>query len=613
MIKPARNSWVKRCALLFIFFFSIVVSAQSVTVERKIEHIIVKKDASFVKHIQIILKPSDEAFRYPIFYDSELEEVSNLTVYSKKGKRFKRAEKPVIFTNDLDLDYIASKKVKSIVIPANTYSKISYTVGCKELMYFASLPFFSSNTIDTLVYQVTTPKTFHFVHDTIATNSLKYIAIDSVSLVESNKTNIKLVPKKIEPDPLALFGIYKNKGYPLMRTIVVPASYKGNEKGYMNDWYLQKIKTKRGLNSDAINKINGLTEGVDDDHRIVEILYNYVKNNFKYVAIEVGMGAFIPTHSNEVFKTKEGDCKDLSNFLSEALTHKGIDSDIALAATYDHISECNFPSLSAANHVVCLAYLNGVPIVLDPTDPIHTVRTPVQSIQDRSILIVNDQGGKWHKTRSFTSEQNLIDYEMKLAVHSTGTSIDGSFNTIYNGISGNFIKRALRHKTPRQATAIGKNHFKSVFNNPTILDLHVLDEPGAVTATGTLSISGKIFNDRDSQMVFLDFLPKLVETVDRDQLLEGTHLGSNFSKKLNLQIEMNKPFKGYEEVKYEFVKDDVSLHLSITNPAEKVVAISYEFICNSHAIEKINHEAVNDVLKSFKKVVNDPLILQQNN
>ena len=62
--------------------------------------------------------------------------------------------------------------------------------------------------------------------------------------------------------------------------------------GHLNDWYLRKLETTRGLDSATTQKIDELTGGISDPMEILDTLYNYVKSNFKYVAIELGMGSF---------------------------------------------------------------------------------------------------------------------------------------------------------------------------------------------------------------------------------------------------------------------------------------------------------------------------------
>ncbi|WP_422080934.1 transglutaminase-like domain-containing protein [Ulvibacterium sp.] len=604
------SSSIKSFFSLSLFVISIQGVAQNISIENKLEDIIIKNDTSFVKHVSAVIKESEQEVLYPIFYDAELEKISDIQVYSKKGKRFKPIKDKVIIEDDVELEYIASKKVKTVIIPPGSESKISYSVECDELMYFSDLRFFSYNEVDTLKYKIKVPNTFQFVHNTIYKESLEYLNIDSVSTDSMTKWNIEVVPERIEPDPLAFFGIYRNKKSPLMRTLVVPASYKRDAMKYMNDWYLQKVQAKRGLNPIVIRKIDELTKGKSEPSDILNILYNYVKNNFKYVAIEIGMGAFIPTHANEVFSHKEGDCKDLSNFLSEALNYKGINSHIALAATYDHISDCDFPSLSSANHVVCLAYLDDIPIVLDPTDPIHSPKTPVQSIQNRSILIVNSSGGEWHKVQGFTPQQNLIDYDIELKEGSDKMMV-GRFEVSYNGISSNFLRRRFIHLDEKKTNTKIEKYFKSVFGNQSIEDFSITPKTNVVAAKGKLSIDGKIFNDAESQVIFLDFLPRPFETQERGELLEGTHLGSNLSKRVLLKIEMDKVFEAFEPIEHISSDERVSLTLRITNPYDSIIEVEYEFECDYDSVDQENSKAINKILTSFKNIMNDPIVIKK--
>ncbi|MDT0620875.1 transglutaminase-like domain-containing protein [Croceitalea vernalis] len=606
-----RNFFIISCCLLSLIIFPVRGQAQNISITNKIEDILIKKDSSFVKHVNVTFNKSDELILYPIFYDSELEKILDIKVYVKKGKHFKPLKNQVITEEDVELEYIASKKVKTVVIPAGADAKVSFTVVCSELMYFADLRFFSNNLIDTLKYKITVPDTFKFTYNIIHKDSLKYVRVDSIKTANTTKWNINVIPEKVEPDILTLFGLYRNKRAPLMRTIVVPKSHKGSEKRYMNDWYLQKVQSKRGLNSEVIQKINELTKNESRPNQILEILYDYVKNNFKYVAIEIGMGAFIPTHANEVFSNKEGDCKDLSNFLSEALNFKGINSDIALAATYDHISDCDFPSLSSANHVVCIAYIDGIPLILDPTDPIHSPKTPVQSIQNRSLLIINKNGGDWHKVKGFSSQQNLIEYHIDLEENSDHTSMLGKFQAMYFGISGNFIRREFIRLDEDKVNTLLKKHYKTVLNNQSIEEFKIEPKNRVIDAKGNLSIKGKIINDINTRILFLDFLPRPFETLTRNELLIGTHLGSNLSKKVHSTIKMKNEIRSFKPIEHLFSEEGVSLLFKISNPSESVITVDYEFSCNYVSVNKENIQKINNILTSFKKVINDPIILNK--
>jgi len=605
------NPVIKLTILTLFFIFSVNGFSQKISINTKSERILINKDTSFVKNITITLKKNNEVVAYPIFYDSELEKISDIKVFTKKSKRFKPLKKTIVTEENVELDYIASRRVKLVLVPADVEVKITYKLKCRELMYFSNLRFFSNNEIDTLKYQITVPNTFRFIHNTIYKDSLNYFAIDSLRSNNSTQWNIAVTPKKIEPNPLLFFGIYKNIKQPLMRTLIIPDSYGGRAREYMNDWYIEKVEKKRGLNYASIEKINELTKGVTDPMEITEILYNYVQNNMKYVAIEIGMGAFIPTHANEVLTNKQGDCKDLSNFLSEALNYKGIKSDIALAATYDHISDCDFPSLSSANHVICLAYLKDKTVLLDPTDPIHLAETPVQSLQKRSILIVNSNGGAFYKADSFSPQENLISYNISLEANANKNLMKGFFKVKYNGISGNFLKREYRYVGAAKTLTSGKRHYESVFANQSISDLKISNYNKTFGAEGKLSVNGKIINDGNNGFLFIDFLPRIFESEERETLLEGTRLGSPFKKKINLKIRMDTPFKTFKPVEHTLSDNGVSLYLKISSPSEFIIECNYEFVFDHISIKHENVDITNEILTSFKKILNEPIIFKK--
>lgn len=597
--------------ILLLFFYNSIVLSQDFHLKSKSEKIKIKEDFSFVSEITIIFKKSPIPRFYPIYYDSELEHISNIQLFIKKRRSLKQVFAKKIYEEDVKSDYITSTKVKSIKIPADSEVKLTYLVSCKELMYFSSLRFFSYNEIDTLKYQIKVPKKFELTHHTIYKDSLSYFTIDSTITNTGSLWNIKVSPKKVKPDPLQFYGIYKNMKVPLMRTLVMPNSYKNKPINYMNDWYFKNLTLKKGLNTSVKQKIDELTDNITDPRQIVNILYSYVKSNFKYVAIEIGMGAFIPSHVNEVYLNKQGDCKDLSNFLSEALKYKGIESDIALAATFDHISDCDFPSLSSANHVIAIAYINGKTILLDPTDPIHLGGTPVQSLQDRTILIVNSKGGSFHQVKRFNPQQNEICYQLDLKVDTNNMLIKGSFKVDYNGISSNYLRRNLKNEGLKEFEKTGKMFYGEVFGNQSISNLTVTNTSKKLHLEGDVSINGKTFNDGSNKYLFIDFLPRLIETENRETLIVGTYLRNNFYKKMRAKIKIDEPIEIFKPIVHTYEGKGISLNVTIKAISNLEIECNYDFIFDHIFIEKENISKTNEILQSFKKIINEPIVLKK--
>ena len=611
MIKLQQNTSVWLLLFSFSILFHLKGTAQDIYISTKLENIRVLKDTTFTRTVSIGLKQSASQVIYPIFYDRELEEVSDIRLYLKKGKRFKPEKNPVITDNDVSIDNLTSKKVKSIIVPPSVEAKITYTIKCNELMYFSDLPLFSYDDADTLIYKVEIPETFRFTHDIIYKDSLNYFKIDSLHADSMTTWNIKVIPVKVKPDPLMYFGIYKNLKEPLMRVIVVPKIYANREREYLNNWYLDKLETRRGLDTTSMKKIDDLTREISDPNDLIDTLYNYVKTNFKYVAIEIGMGAFVPSDASEVFHNKQGDCKDLSNFLSEALNYKGIKSEVAMASTYNYISDCNFPSLCAANHVICIAYVNNKIVLLDPTDPIHLPGTPVQSILNRSILIINHNSGEYFKVNDFPAQQNAINYRIHLRANSEKMQMEGGFEVKYEGISGNFLLRQMLDLTNSEMKTVAQKHFESVFGNQSVTILKINIDNKIVTAEGILTVSGKIFNDSGNLYLFPDFLPRLIEQEDREKMLEGIYIGNSIDKKVNLQITMDKPFEPFNPVEQNYTCDGASFRFKTVNPDDLKIDCNYEFLLDHIFIEKNNLDSINEILQSFKKITNEPIRLKK--
>lgn len=605
------KSIINTLVLVFFIFYSLIGFSQDNHLKSKTERIVVKEDSSFVKEISITFKKSDKLRLYPIFYDTELERISDIQLFEKKRKRLKKLPVRKIFEENIELDYITSKSIKSIQIPADKEVKLTYLVTCNELMYFTSLHFFSYYEIDTLHYQIDIPKEFKLVHNTIHKDSLAFFTIDSTKTDIGSNWNIKVVPKKVEPDPMQLFGIYKNMKVPLMRTLVMPTSYEHRPVDYMNDWYIRNSASKKILNASVRQKIDELTKDVSDPLKIVNILYDYVRSNFKYVAIEIGMGAFIPSPAEEVYANKQGDCKDLSNFLSEVLKYKGIESDIALAATFDHISDCDFPSLSSANHVIGIAYINGKTILLDPTDPIHYEGSPVQSLQDRTILIVNPKGGTFYKVKPFSPQQNGVLYQLDLTLDASSMLVKGTFDIDYNGISSNYLKSFLKSEGEKEFKNFGKVLYEEVFGNQSISDIEVTNEAKKLHLEGNISINGKTFNDGSSKYLFIDFLPRLMETESRETLIEGTYIRSPFHKKVRAKIKIDEPIVTFDPIEYTYQGEGMSLSMTIRATSNLEIECNYDFIFDHIFIDKNNIDETNEILKSFKKIINEPIVLKK--
>ena len=188
--------------------------------------------------------------------------------------------------------------------------------------------------------------------------------------------------------------------------------------------------------------------------------------------------------------------------------------------------------------------------------------------------------------------------------------MQGEFEVEYTGISGNFLKGMFYGSQEGEKVDIGEKHFESIFNNHSVSGFRVANAADTVKVKGDLSVNVKIFNDNDSRYLFLDFLPRLIDSESRESLLEGTYLGSTIGKKVNLTIKMDEPFAAFQPIEHSFSGKGIALDLKITNPAGSVIECNYEFTLDYISIKMENLETINDILKSFKKLTNEPIVLK---
>lgn len=135
-----------------------------------------------------------------------------------------------------------------------------------------------------------------------------------------------------------------------------------------------------------------ITRGLNREDEKVNALFGWVQKNIHYVAIEVGLGGFIPECAGMVYKNRYGDCKGMANLLHQMLKGIGIKSYLTLIGSNDlPYTYAELPSPITDNHMIC-TYIDtvGSSIFLDPTNPYIAYGTPSSFIQGKEAFIFKE-------------------------------------------------------------------------------------------------------------------------------------------------------------------------------------------------------------------------------
>lgn len=125
---------------------------------------------------------------------------------------------------------------------------------------------------------------------------------------------------------------------------------------------------KKTLTPEIKAEILGLVKNTHTDHEKVAILYAYLQHNFHYVSIQMGIGGIIPFDATTVHRSRYGDCKALSNYMSAILEVAGVRSYPVLINSGERTDaiDTTFPG-NKFDHVILYVISDGEPQWLECT------------------------------------------------------------------------------------------------------------------------------------------------------------------------------------------------------------------------------------------------------
>lgn len=155
------------------------------------------------------------------------------------------------------------------------------------------------------------------------------------------------------------------------------------------NWYYGMVKD---VNKEVLPEIKALvdtlTKNSKTDMEKAKILFHWVQENVKYIAIEDGLSGFIPRSANEVYKNRYGDCKDMTSMLVTMFNMANIPAYLSWIGTRKlPYAYKDVPTPMVDNHMIATAKIDGENIFLDATDSYVPFGMPTAMIQGKEVMI----------------------------------------------------------------------------------------------------------------------------------------------------------------------------------------------------------------------------------
>ena len=217
-------------------------------------------------------------------------------------------------------------------------------------------------------------------------------------------------------------------------------------------YYQSKLAPKVKLTPEIKKLANQLTDKVTDQREQVRVLYNWVKNNIRYVAVYMGNGGFVPHNVNAILHNRYGDCKDHAAILEALLSAKGIPSSGALINAGEAFTLPKYAVTIPQNHII--TYVPSLDLYLDSTSKYSTYGTlPIEDLDKPVVLTALNKIG--HTPRMRKEDYEIISV-IKMRINADG-SIDGSSLNSFNGsIAEHYRSIRISHADEDPQTSINR-------------------------------------------------------------------------------------------------------------------------------------------------------------
>lgn len=204
--------------------------------------------------------------------------------------------------------------------------------------------------------------------------------------------------------------------------------------------------------TDAVReRAKTILEGVGDEPRAkARALFEHVRDEVRYVSVQLGIGGWVPHPADEVNDKGHGDCKDQAALLAALLAAVDIPSRLITVHTHDgwpapYIS----PTIAGnANHEILVIDLPDGPVFADPTRPDVPFGALPAEVQGAPALPITAAGAGLMTLPESAPADNALLIDGALTVDRTG-DVKGSAKIEARGDAARGLRARLRGRQNR--------------------------------------------------------------------------------------------------------------------------------------------------------------------
>lgn len=169
-------------------------------------------------------------------------------------------------------------------------------------------------------------------------------------------------------------------------------------------------------------KVLEMTSSCENDAARIRRIYQWLRDNTRYVSIQLGIGGFAPSAPSDVYRSGYGDCKALSFLMHSMLKAIGIDSRFVALSTNRASFPEGYSALGQMNHAMLCIPMQADSIWVECTNPVYPLGYRHGDIAGHQVLLVDKDRSELVRVPGYPDSLRCITYSTVLDIAADGSA-----------------------------------------------------------------------------------------------------------------------------------------------------------------------------------------------